>query len=484
MKTTSPWVPYPGSGPPYGVPLKRDHQPGVAGVGSERRPRDVGGVRRVEGAGLAQVEVEDRVAPRRPRGPSRPSLASTRQAPSRCSSVVPSVASRPVAAPRRTSASSVGPVASAGWKRKNAGALTKPDQPAVVGRAPGAGPTRRPSAARRSGSASGRVSSRWRPVSRSAVVSRQRRPTRTRRAGVRSKSPQVLVATSHRSPSRSRWVAWSPNAPGRSGRRKNRSERWVQLERRRVELPHRGVCGVEEARPGAGRGQQHPPVEAVRRPVGVADQPDVAQPELAEPAGAQPGRRTAGAAGESGQPGLVAGVDPPARGRPAPRAVQVPSAERREDGHVGAGQGQRRARRTGPSGRPWRRRPVLGASGPGRDLEPDAGAVVPRGQPHLAGRQLELELTGVRGNESAVIAAYGASCGVGCGPGASVSTATESARPGRPVGCGRSPRSAAAPPSLPVTRLSGDRRSPAGGRRRRPRPRRSARPASARAPSV
>ena len=38
-----------------------------------------------------------------------------------------------------------------------------------------------------------------------------------------SKSPHVLVATSHRSPSRTTWVAWSPYTPGRSGRRKNRS---------------------------------------------------------------------------------------------------------------------------------------------------------------------------------------------------------------------------------------------------------------------
>ena len=64
----------------------------------------------------------------------------------------------------------------------------------------------------------------WRPRVRSAVDSASVVVT-VASLWARSKSPQVLVATSHRSPSRTRCVAWSPYAPGRSGRRKNRSAR-------------------------------------------------------------------------------------------------------------------------------------------------------------------------------------------------------------------------------------------------------------------
>ena len=82
------------------------------------------------------------------------------------------------------------------------------------------------------GSGSSRVSRTWRPRSRSASDSARvtrnpdgvRRPARVRGC---SKSPHVLVATSQRPSRRSRWVAWSPKTPGRSGRRKYRSAAWA-----------------------------------------------------------------------------------------------------------------------------------------------------------------------------------------------------------------------------------------------------------------
>ena len=194
----------------------------------ERGPRQVGRVRRVErararpwrgrrpGSGRAA-----RAASRARRWPAPPARRRPRR------SVVPSVAARSAAAPSSRRSSSVGPAASAGWKSKNRRALTKPTSHSPSRRTRCGSQVAidpRPSV----GSGSSRVSSTWVPCSRSASDSARvtrnpagvRRPARV--VGV-SKSPHVLVATSQRPSLRTRWVAWSPKTPGRSGRRKNRS---------------------------------------------------------------------------------------------------------------------------------------------------------------------------------------------------------------------------------------------------------------------
>ena len=101
-----------------------------------------------------------------------------------------------------------------------------------------------------------------------------------------SKSPQVLVATSHRAPSRTRWVAWSPYTPGLSGRRKNRSARCSGSQP--SGSSDQTLVWAASKKPGPAEvavNSSRPP-SRTRRAVGVADEPDVAQAELAERAGA------------------------------------------------------------------------------------------------------------------------------------------------------------------------------------------------------
>ena len=115
-----------------------------------------------------------------------------------------------------------------------------------------------------------------------------------------------------------------------------------QLEGRGVERPHRGVAGAEAAGAGAGGGQERGAVRlAVRRPVGVGDQPQVAQPELAEPSGRVRRRRR--------PPGCRTAA-PPARRGPAPPSRR-PRARRRSPGRrSGSARAGRRRRRPGRGG--------------------------------------------------------------------------------------------------------------------------------------
>ena len=171
---------------------------------------------------------------------------------------------RSVAAPSRRRSSRDGPPASAGWKSKNRRALTKPTSHSSSRRTRCGSQTAiesSPSVGQRQLAG---CRGRGVPCSRSAVGLGERDPQPRRRttSGARrrvSKSPHVLVATSHPPPSRTRWVAWSPKTPGRSGRRKKRSARCAQVEASPGRARHTaGVGGVEEARSGAGGGQQRP----------------------------------------------------------------------------------------------------------------------------------------------------------------------------------------------------------------------------------
>ena len=147
-------------------------------------------------------------------------------------------------------------------------------------RAPGAGPRRRPRPARRSAARSGRVSSTCRPASRSASVSA--RFTRTARVPPRLGGGQVEVA-----PGRGRDqppVAVADQVRGVvavHARPVGSAEEEVrpvgQRVRARVQRPHAGVRGVEEARPGVGGGQQQVVAVADRVALPGGDEAQVAQ---------------------------------------------------------------------------------------------------------------------------------------------------------------------------------------------------------------
>ncbi len=165
--------------------------------------------------------------------------------------------SRAVASPRRAASArrATGPLASAGWKRKNRRRAHEPDQPPGRGRAPGAGPTR--------------------PTERSPSVGS------AQRSGVE----QVHAGQQVGGRARQRHADGGPAAvevaPGAGGDQPRGSPSRTQVRRvvavrpgpvrapeeevgevRRARAragsscPDRGVRGVEEPRPGAGRGEQ------------------------------------------------------------------------------------------------------------------------------------------------------------------------------------------------------------------------------------
>ncbi len=204
-------------------------------------------------------------------------------------------------------------------------------------------------------------------------------PVRSARVVGCSKSPHVLVATSHRSPSRTTWVAWSPYTPGRSGRRKNRSPRVPQLQGVGGEAPQARVAAVEEARTGRGRAQPEVALVAQRRAVGVADEPEVAQPQLAEAARhRRPGGQLDAQRGQGRlvvQQGDVDVVAQVPTGSRDPRALLAGPG-----GEVGAGEGQPQLGRIlGPSHPPA---PVLARGAVDRDGHRHGGAVVRQAQSH------------------------------------------------------------------------------------------------------
>ena len=87
-----------------------------------------------------------------------------------------------------------------------------------------------------------------------------------------------------------------PEDPGAVGSTEEQIGSMGQCQGGDVERPDRGVRGVEEPRPGAGRGQQDRirDVGRVRRSVGVGDQSQVPQSELAEHPGSHVGDSVVG----------------------------------------------------------------------------------------------------------------------------------------------------------------------------------------------
>ncbi len=101
----------------------------------------------------------------------------------------------------------------------------------------------------------------------------------------------------------------------------------------RVHRPHRPVGLLEEAEPGTGPGQEHPPVADVRRAVGVLHQVRVAQPGHPEQPGLHPGQPHAGAAPRVAV--RAQHVRPP---QVHPRRHPVPLGEQRAPAVTGVGQ--------------------------------------------------------------------------------------------------------------------------------------------------
>ena len=315
------------------------------------------------------------------------------------------------------------------------------------------------------------MSSRCRPVSRSAAVSASvtatLAPGRCGRSRPRCWSRPATGRRRGPRGSRGRRTPRARRAAGRTGRRGASS-----VERRRVERPHRGVRGVEEARPGAGRGEHDPPADDVRRAVGVARDPDVAQPELPEATGLDGADGALRVAVQPGEPGLVAGVDAAAQVDPAPGRSRCPPSRVKTVTWVPV-----RASPTssgGASGRACRRltcrvRPSAGARPRGpRGCRPTSPTSRSSPEPR---HRWPGPVT------AAVTAAYGAGCGVAQLPGPAAATV-------RALAATRSTGRRAAHLGEAGSTVRRPWPSPAGARRRRRRPRPSARRAARSAPSV
>ena len=353
MSTTSPWVPYPVSRPPCAVPSKAasSHPRGCGrgwatgcSRGTARRGRRPG-----------QVEVAHRVGLPVLAAGQHPPLASPSGRPGRAAAWCPRTPATAVSTARRVSASSVAPGGERGPEAEVARRHDVPDQPAV----PVADQVRVPDAdrrhaggrARRAGGVSRTCWPRVRSASESASVIRIGREV--------SKSPQVLVASSHRLPSRTRWQAWSPKTPGSSGRRKNRSPRCASPSVTGSSA-HTEVCAVSK-NPG-------PALVAVSssRPSSrwyVVPSTWVARRRSRSPSWPKrPHRWVAGAArgAERAQPVLVTGVEVAGEVEPGARGPAVRAVGQRGD--VGPGErepeGADRCAGPGEGAVPWRSAPT------------------------------------------------------------------------------------------------------------------------------
>ena len=292
-----------------------------------------------------------------PRGPCRPSLATTTHPlVDRGAGWCPRW---PCGSGRRRAGSgrrATGPPARAGWNLKNRLALTKPTchRSSMRTRCGSQTPTdRSPSV----GSRSGRVSRTCRPVSRSASDSASVTATdasRRFRPVCPSKSPQVLVATSHRAAvaDQVRGVVAVHARPARAPEEQVGAV--LGQPAVGVQRPDARVRGVEEAGAGGGRGEQQPPrrrARACRRPrsragrrAGRADRTRPRGRRRPRPVGVEVQR-----AAEAPRRGCRRARS----GRTVARARQRPRS-RVEPGQVRAGQGERQ--RVGrPSSRPKRR---------------------------------------------------------------------------------------------------------------------------------
>ena len=254
-----------------------------------------------------------------------------------------------------------------------------------------------------------------------------RRPARVVGA---SKSPHVLVATSQPPSVRTRWVAWSPKTPGRSGLRKNRSAECVTSRAsgsKRQTLvwavsknPGPADVAVSHSAPSSRTGRPSSPV--TKR---VSRRPSWPNPPAVPP---PTGSSTRIPARASSSRVSTCGPVPVATSRRSCRArATQPAASRLQA--VTWVPVRVTPRPVGSSARWNRRLRSVPAPGTSRDTDPSVRDAAKRCSPRCSATGPSRPVV--------VAATYGATAGIATSPARSVSTCTE---PGATRSTGRSRR--------------------------------------------